>query len=225
MCFCLRPSAKDLGITRVVVAVLVLFHSSHFLFKINLSGKNSSPPGIELGASALTTELQKRCCIYKGKLSISFKNFKNHAADLAPVLALVSSRNLNWNQLWWSFSWRGLYENGSERFWEKFYRKLFWAEFFFKFLKRGVTDSNERKKRLLLISVGDQNFCGEKKKVLGWKNESVMEADKLNLKSPVWSCLMFKKVSFAGPERQLTWLRFFVPRLSLLSRLKQHGLG
>ena len=58
------------------------------------------------------------------------------------------------------------------------------------------------------------------KKSLGWKNESVMEADKLNLKSPVWSCLMFKKVSFAGPERQLTWLRFFCPKAYLVEPIK-----
>ena len=30
-----RPSAKDLGITQVVVVVLVLFHLSHFLLKRN----------------------------------------------------------------------------------------------------------------------------------------------------------------------------------------------
>ena len=36
--FCLRPSAKDLGITGVVI-VLFLFHLSHFLFKRNLSEK------------------------------------------------------------------------------------------------------------------------------------------------------------------------------------------
>ena len=42
VCFCLRPSAKDLGITRIVVLVLVLFlsHLSHFLFKRSLSEKN-----------------------------------------------------------------------------------------------------------------------------------------------------------------------------------------
>ena len=50
--FCLRPSAKDLGITRVVVVVVVvvLFHLSHFLFKRNLSEKSSSSPGIESGS-------------------------------------------------------------------------------------------------------------------------------------------------------------------------------
>ena len=35
---CLRPSAKDQGITRVFF-VVVLFHFSHFLFKRNLSEK------------------------------------------------------------------------------------------------------------------------------------------------------------------------------------------
>ena len=40
--FCLQPSAKDLGITGVVVLAVVLvllFHLSHFLFKRNLSEK------------------------------------------------------------------------------------------------------------------------------------------------------------------------------------------
>ena len=46
--FCLRPSAKDLGITRVVV-VLVLFHVSHFLIKRNLSEKNSSSERNQIG--------------------------------------------------------------------------------------------------------------------------------------------------------------------------------
>ena len=36
--FCLRPSAKDQGNTRVVV--VVLFHLSHFLIKRKLSEKN-----------------------------------------------------------------------------------------------------------------------------------------------------------------------------------------
>ena len=44
---CLRPSAKDQGITRVVV---VLFHLSQFLFKRNLFEKNYSWLGIELGS-------------------------------------------------------------------------------------------------------------------------------------------------------------------------------
>ena len=46
--FCLRPSAKDLGITPVVVVVvvvLVLFRLSHFLNKINLREKNISVVG------------------------------------------------------------------------------------------------------------------------------------------------------------------------------------
>ena len=37
--FCLRPLAKDQGITQVVV-VLVLFHLPHFLFKRNKSEIN-----------------------------------------------------------------------------------------------------------------------------------------------------------------------------------------
>ena len=46
--FSLRPSAKDQGITGVVVLVLVLVlvhHLVHFLFRINLSEKNFSLPG------------------------------------------------------------------------------------------------------------------------------------------------------------------------------------
>ena len=45
LAYCLQPSAKDLGITRIVVdvdVVVVLFHLSHFLFKRN-SGENNSP--------------------------------------------------------------------------------------------------------------------------------------------------------------------------------------
>ena len=56
---------------------------------------------------------------------------------------------------------RGFERNFTENFFE--------LKFFFKFLKRGVTDSNERKKRLLLIFVGDQNFCGEKKSLWAGK--------------------------------------------------------
>ena len=48
MDFCLRPSAKDLGITRVVV-VLVLFHLSHLLFKRNLNEKKIHPSGKQPG--------------------------------------------------------------------------------------------------------------------------------------------------------------------------------
>ena len=63
--YCLWPSAKDQGITRVVV-VVVLFHLSHSPFKRNLSEKNSSCPGIERGPkepypSTLPTELQQHC--------------------------------------------------------------------------------------------------------------------------------------------------------------------
>ena len=43
--FCLWPSVKDQGTTRVVVIVVVLFHLSHFLIKKNLSEKNSAKPG------------------------------------------------------------------------------------------------------------------------------------------------------------------------------------
>ena len=55
--FSLQPSAKDLGITRVVVVVvvvlvvvLVLFHLSHFLFLKIYVKKNSSSPVIKPGS-------------------------------------------------------------------------------------------------------------------------------------------------------------------------------
>ena len=44
--FCLLPSAKDLGMTGVLVVVAVLFQLSHFLFRRNLSEKKSSLSGI-----------------------------------------------------------------------------------------------------------------------------------------------------------------------------------
>ena len=61
-CCCLRPSAKDQGITWVVHLV-VLHHMVHFLFKRNLNEKNYPWLGNELGPSApqpstLSTELQ-----------------------------------------------------------------------------------------------------------------------------------------------------------------------
>ena len=64
--------AKDQGITRVVVVVVpaVLFHLSHFLIKRKLSEKNYPKPGFKLVFEKL-------------------KDFKNHAADLAPVLVIV----------------------------------------------------------------------------------------------------------------------------------------
>ena len=51
--FCLRPSAKDQGITWVVV-LLVVLHLVHFLTKRNLRGKNSPQPGYEPGTSRST---------------------------------------------------------------------------------------------------------------------------------------------------------------------------
>ena len=84
---CLRPTAKDLGITRVDV----VFHLSHFLFKRNLSekylpGRDSNRGPFAQQSSALPTELQKPCYGGGGK-------FDNQASDLAPVLALVVLRN------------------------------------------------------------------------------------------------------------------------------------
>ena len=111
---------------------------------------------------------------------------------------------------------KGLYENGSERFWEKFYRKLFWAEIFFQVFETRCDWLERTKETTSFDLCWWPKLLRKEKKSLGWKNESVMEADKLNLKSPVWSCLMFKKVSFAGPERQLTWLRFFCPKAYLV---------
>ena len=53
--FCLRLSAKDQGITRVVAVVvggvlLVIFHLSHFLFKRNLREKHSSELRLKTGS-------------------------------------------------------------------------------------------------------------------------------------------------------------------------------
>ena len=52
--FCLRPSAKDQGITWVVVVVVLVHHLFHFLIKRNLRLKNSPQPGFELGTSGST---------------------------------------------------------------------------------------------------------------------------------------------------------------------------
>ena len=84
--FCLRPSAKDQGITRVVLvaAVLVLVHHLvHFLIKRNLSEKNS--PHLQITSLALY-QLSYRDIVIKVVENYLFKDFKNHAADLGPVL-------------------------------------------------------------------------------------------------------------------------------------------
>ena len=70
--FCLRPSAKDQGITWVLVVVLLLLlvhHLVHFLLKRNLSEKNSPRSGIEPGSFSspakhfihIVTQLVKNC--------------------------------------------------------------------------------------------------------------------------------------------------------------------
>ena len=94
-CFCLRPSAKDQGITWVVVVVLVLvvlvlvlLHLVHFLIKRNLRENKTPQPGIEPGTSRstaqhLSTERKWHCYFCVWKLSTYFKN---HAADLGPTL-------------------------------------------------------------------------------------------------------------------------------------------
>ena len=92
--FCMRSSAKDLGITRVAV-VLVLFHLSHFLFKRNLCKKNLPdrdsnwgcflPQPSNLINWALAALLHTHWEIVY--LRSEFK--KNHTADLAQVLVLV----------------------------------------------------------------------------------------------------------------------------------------
>ena len=61
--FCLQPSAKDQGITWVVVLLGLVHHLVHFLFKINLSEKKFSLPGNQTGvlllpSRALSTELR-----------------------------------------------------------------------------------------------------------------------------------------------------------------------
>ena len=71
-CFCLWPSAKDQGITQVVVSV-VLFNLSHFLFKRNLSEKilphcesNQGPWASQ--QSIPSTELKQHCYILSWKI-------------------------------------------------------------------------------------------------------------------------------------------------------------
>ena len=56
--FCLRPSAKDQGITWVVAVLLVLLvhHLVHFLLKINLCEKNFSLPVNWTGVLLLTSQ-------------------------------------------------------------------------------------------------------------------------------------------------------------------------
>ena len=98
MYFCLRPSAKDQGITwvvvvlvvAVVVLVLVLLHLVHFLIKRNLREKKSPQLGFEpetfrSTAQYLSTELKWHCYFSVWKLSTYLKN---HAADLGPVLVI-----------------------------------------------------------------------------------------------------------------------------------------
>ena len=82
--------AKDQGITRVVVVVVVvlavLSHLSHFLIKRKLSEKNYPKPGFK--PRTFTTPVKS----YRDIVTLVFeklKDFKNHAADLAPVLVLV----------------------------------------------------------------------------------------------------------------------------------------
>ena len=58
--FCLQPSAKDQGITRVVVVLLVLvlvLHLVHFFIKRNLREKNSPQTGYKPGTSRSTVWL------------------------------------------------------------------------------------------------------------------------------------------------------------------------
>ena len=84
--FCLRPLAKDQGITRVVVVLLVLLVLHllvYFLIKRNLREKispsrysNLGPPDPQSGT--LPTELRRHFCLSVRKLST---NFKNHTLD------------------------------------------------------------------------------------------------------------------------------------------------
>ena len=80
--FCLRPSAKDQGITLVVLLVLLVLHLLvHFLIKRYLREKNSPQPDPPSGT--LPTELRRHSHLRDLKLSTYFKN---HASDLGPVL-------------------------------------------------------------------------------------------------------------------------------------------
>ena len=90
--FCLRPSTKEQGITQVVVVLVVLFHLSHFFIKRALREKILPSCDTNLGpllhqSSTLPTELYDNITqMFENYL---LKDFKNNAADLAPVLALV----------------------------------------------------------------------------------------------------------------------------------------
>ena len=87
MNFFLWPSAKDQGITWVVVVELIL-HLVHFLSKRNLREKilpswdsNLGPADPQSGTQP--TELERHCYYSIWKL---FTYFNNKAADLGPVL-------------------------------------------------------------------------------------------------------------------------------------------
>ena len=53
--FCLRPSAKDQGITWVLLVLVVVHHLAHFLFKRNLSCTNL--PDLELNRGPSVPQL------------------------------------------------------------------------------------------------------------------------------------------------------------------------
>ena len=107
--FCLRPSAKDKGITWVVVLVVLVHHLVHFLIKRNLSGKKFSRAGIQTWDLQITSlalyQLRYRDIIIKLLENYLPKYFKNHAADLGPILVdtcvcLRSRTNLYFCYFW-----------------------------------------------------------------------------------------------------------------------------
>ena len=99
--FCLRPSAKDQGITSVVFLV-VLVHLVHFLIKRNLREKNSSQPGFKPG----TSRSQVRHSSNWAKETLLFKYLKI-------IYLLQKSRRRPWT----SIGWHLFYERVLSQWW------------------------------------------------------------------------------------------------------------
>ena len=86
--FCLRPSAKDQGITWVLFAFLLLgLHLVHFLSKRNLREKNSPQLGFESGTSrSIVWHFTNWASETLLSEYLIIRVFKNHATDHGPVL-------------------------------------------------------------------------------------------------------------------------------------------
>ena len=66
--------------------LVVVHHLAHFLIKRNLSEKNSPRPGFKPGTSSSLYQLSYSDIVIKVIENYLLKDFKNHAADLGPVL-------------------------------------------------------------------------------------------------------------------------------------------